>query len=479
MKFVQLRSLQATLALRLAALYVAATAIAVAVLIYQAYEAADTLNDRELSLRAADLAGYVAIDASGTARVQLPPELAARYQAAGNADIFAIRTGLDAVLAASPPNFGSIAAKWPMGADEPSYFRLKEFGPEGHEYYGLTLLVGSGTGPVSISVARAADADVLVLSLLREFVLDLGWIIPLLVCATLVVGVLAIRNAFRPLAEVSQKAAAIGPGATSIRLPETNLPSEIMPLVAAVNRALDRLEHGFDIQRRFTANAAHELRTPLTIVTAALDVVENKEDLVKIRADVARMNRLIDQLLQVARLDAVALDTSEAIDLNDVASEIVARMAPWSLARKRRVALHAEAQPVIVRGNRYAIGDAIRNLVENAVTYTAPLTEVMVSTSADGTISVADCGPGVAAEDCKHVFERFWRGTRKGCLGTGLGLAIVAEIMKAHQGSVCVDNNPGGGAVFTLRFGRLCTRRHKEDPAPTPCVTPRLAGPED
>jgi signal transduction histidine kinase len=452
MKTLQLRSLQARLALRLAVLYVAATAIAVAALIYQAYDAADTLNDRELSLRAGDLARYVTTGASGAARLELPPKLAARYQTARNADIFAIRTGQNAILVASPPDFGTIAAKWPMGTDEPSYFRLKDFGSDGRQYYGLTLVLNSAAGPVSISVARAADADVLVQSLLHEFVVDLGWIIPLLVIATLAVGVLAIRSALRPLAEVSQKAAAIGPDATSIRLPEANLPSEITPLVAAVTRALDRLEHGFDIQRRFTANAAHELRTPLAIVTAALDVVEESDEIAKIKADVARMNRLVDQLLRVARLDSVALDVSDPVDLNDVASEIVAVMAPWSLARKRCIALHANPEPVVVKGSRYAIGDAIRNLVENAVAHTPPLTEVTVSTSADGTVGVADCGPGVAAEHVKEIFERFWRGTGKGGSGAGLGLAIVMEIMKAHHGSVSVDDNPGGGAIFTLRF---------------------------
>jgi len=330
MSFAQIRSLQVRLAVRLAALYVAATAIAVGILVYQAYETADSLNDRELSLRAADLARHVVVDADGATRLDLPPALAAGYNVAGDVDIFAIRGASEKILAASPPGFGEITAKWPDATEEPSYFHLKDFGSERQDYYGLTIRQSSPAGPLSVSVARAAEGDILVHSLLREFVFDIGWVVPLLVVVTLMVGVLAIRSAFTPITEVSQMAAAIGPGATSIRLPDKNLPSEITPLVAAVNHALDRLEQGFEVQRRFTANAAHELRTPLAIITAALDTIEGNGEIAKIKSDVARMNRLVDQLLRVARLDAVALDISSDVDLNDVAAEVVAAMAPWS-----------------------------------------------------------------------------------------------------------------------------------------------------
>ena len=137
----------------------------------------------------------------------------------------------------------------------------------------------------------------------------------------------------------------------------------------------------------------------------------------------------------------------------------------WSLARKRSIALQADAEPVVVKGNRYAIGDAVRNLVENAVAHAPPSSEVTVSTSPNGTISVADRGPGIAAEQRKHIFERFWRASGKGGSGAGLGLAIVMEIMKAHQGSVSIDDNPGGGAIFTLYFGHPMSQQKKKSPA--------------
>ena len=450
----RLQSLQLRLAVRLGLVYFIAIAVAISFFINQAYNAAWSLSERQLGLRAGDLARYVFHDASGTPRLDLPPELAAAYAAASDADLFAIRASDGRVVAASPADFAEQVKGWPPVTESPSYFRLKNLGSRVRDYYGVSIVLNSLAGPLSITVAHEPEINPLVHTILRGFVFHIGWLIPIFLAITLAIGILAIRSGLRPLREVSQMASAIGPGATAIRLPEQNLPREIVPLVAAVNHALERLEQGFIVQREFTANAAHELRTPLAIITGALDFIEGNGAIAKVRKDVSRMNRLVEQLLRVARLDAIALDTSKTVDLKATAASIVAALAPWVIERGRVLALTGTDTPVYVQGNADAIEDAIRNLVENAVTHSPLGEEVTVEVLADGRVNVADSGPGVPIDIQERIFERFWRGRSVDTAGVGLGLAIVKKIMEAHRGSAVVRNNADRGAIFTLTFAQ-------------------------
>jgi two-component system, OmpR family, sensor histidine kinase TctE len=449
----RLHSLQAQLAVRLAAVVVVATTLGIGALLYQGMNAGDALSNEQLVRRAAEIAQHIAVGPNGTPQLELPPKLDQVYRSSTRTNLFAVRVEGGSVIAASEPELSAMLARSDAGGAEPRALRLEGFGSTGQDYYGLIVRAGSAAGPLTILVARASDADALAHALLREFVLDVAWVIPLFAAATLGVGVWSIRQGLKPVRLASERAASITPDRSGVRLPTEALPSELVPLAAAVNRALDRLEQGFSVQRQFTANAAHELRTPLAILTAGLEALHGPE-IAKLRDDAARMNRLVEQLLRVARLDAMPIDTGEIIDLRATAAACVEYLAPWAIAQDRALGFDAPVEPVPVHGNAGAVTDALRNLVENAVAHAPPGTEITVTVTPAGAVSVADRGPGVAPENRTLVFERFWRGRGERQPGAGLGLAIVAEIARAHGGAVEIDEAPGGGAVFALKLRR-------------------------
>lgn len=319
----------------------------------------------------------------------------------------------------------------------------------------LLVAMGAGFGAmVAASYHTAAELsnEALADRFVAEFLSDAAWVFPVFALLVLAIVAWTVRSGLKPVLAASESAAAIAPGATDVRLSTENLPSELLPLVTAINGALERLEGGFNAQRQFTANAAHELRTPLAILTAALENLESSSEVERLRLDAARMNRIVGQLLRVARLDGQPISVSAPIDLRTVASGVVEHLAPWAMTAGRRLAFEAPDHPVWVRGDAEALGDAVRNLVENGVGHTPAQTEVVVEVTPDATVCVSDSGPGVAVEDREKVFDRFWRGrarTDSGA-GAGLGLAIVAEIVRAHRGTVSVTAASAGGARFCI-----------------------------
>src|SRR6516164_9854509 len=448
----RIKSLQLRLTVELGALFLVAGGLALGGLIYSASLTAGSVANRELELRAEDLAGYVLLDENQKPRLDLPPGVQQAYSAAAQQSVFAIRNSDGRLIEASTPEIGGIVARWPPADSEPSYFRLSSFGPSTRDYSGVSIKLDSAAGPLSVTVAEASGGDQLVHSILREFVFDIAWYVPPFVAVALLLAAYSVRRSLLPLRAASARASAIGPGSIALRLPEADVPTEALPLVVAVNHALGRLEQGFLIQRRFTANAAHELRTPLTIITARLDTLEGNGHLLALREEVARMNRLVEQLLCVARLDSVTLDASSPVDLHQLAEEVVGSMAHLALSASRSIALTGADHPVLVTGNAAAIADALRNLIENALAHTPPESEVVVEVGPEGTISVQDSGPGISAEDRPHIFERFWRGKGVRANGAGLGLAIVMEIVRAHGASITVSDGTPRGARFDLLF---------------------------
>jgi signal transduction histidine kinase len=263
--------------------------------------------------------------------------------------------------------------------------------------------------------------------------------------------VVTLRGALRPLDRLMRYARSITPAQTGVRLPTEDLPRELLSAVEAINGALERLDRGFQAQRDFLADAAHELRTPLAILAAHLDTMDESSRKPMLRADVDRMARLVNQLLLVAQLEALTIHPDDKADLSALSTELATLLAPYAVKTDRSVAVLNADHPVVVRGNRDALYQALRNLAENALKYTPEGTEIEIEVDRSGSVSVSDSGPGIPETQREHLFRRFWRADRRHSSGAGLGLAIAHRIATAHNGQLTVSDNPGGGARFTLR----------------------------
>lgn len=293
--------------------------------------------------------------------------------------------------------------------------------------------------------------DVIIDDIVASFFPSVAWITFPLLLALLLIDILIFRRALGPVRAASTTAAAIGPNRTDLRLPEAALPTEIVPLVRAVNQALDRLEKGFRAQRDFTADMAHELRTPLTVIRARVDSLNPGALRDALRKDLENMTRVVNQVLDIAELESFVVGDARA-DLQAVCAEAVGFMAPLAVAQSKTIALGGTETPVWVHGHSEALFRAVRNLVENAIRHTPVGGSVEVEVSVDGVVRVLDDGPGIAEAERESIFRRFWRRDRTRPESRGLGLAIVARVAETHDGSVTVENRPTGGAAFTLRL---------------------------
>ena len=226
------------------------------------------------------------------------------------------------------------------------------------------------------------------------------------------------------------------------------------------------LRRADQIRRDFVANVSHELRTPLTAirgyVEALLDGPGDADSTRKFLEIIARhstrMERLVKDLLRLARLDArqELLETARC-DIKQIFSAVTADLAPSIEAKRQHIALDVAAEARQIDADPAKLHDIVRNLVENAVNYSPEDAEVRLSAAQDNgsyTIIVADSGPGIPAEDLTRVFERFYRvdKSRSRPGGTGLGLAIVKHLVELHGGEAVAANRPEGGAVFTVRL---------------------------
>ncbi|MFA5952098.1 MAG: HAMP domain-containing sensor histidine kinase [Hyphomicrobium sp.] len=419
-------------------------AAATSLLIYNRFVSTNSaFRDRTLQ-NDARIIGNLLRRASEGRPLQLPDFLTDNFQQGKGK--FAVISD-SGVLVAGSPNVTEPLS--PIDEDGDRDFFLSETG--GQKLYGFTLRGTYGSKPVWIQVA-VPQSDVVYDSVLEEFIKDIGWIWVPFVFVLLGTNLVVARIGLQPLRRAAAQAESIGPGAVSTRLPKEGLPREIHPLVGAVNRALDRLEVAFQSQQRFIADAAHELRTPVAVLKAHAGLLPSSNDFRALKEEIDAIERLVNQLLDSARLDVVMVGPDEFVELNRAALAIASQMGPLAIGRGKLIEVHPSDELTFVRGTEELIAGALRNLVENGLKFTKVGTSVVIEVFATPAVRVSDHGPGVRPELRQAIFTRFWQGGRDRGGGAGLGLDIVSRSVAALGGSISLEDAPEGGAAFTIEF---------------------------
>ena len=271
-------------------------------------------------------------------------------------------------------------------------------------------------------------------------------------------------HALRPIREFSDKIEEVqAQNLSDSRIEENNV-KELNQLGISYNKMLERLSEAFEIQRQFTANAAHELRTPLALMQVQLDLynsashpgndADTLQTIKMVTEQNDKLNRMVKTLLDMSELQSVGRD--DKIILDAIVEEVLADLEP--LAVEKNIKLIGKCEDATMIGSDILIYRLVYNLVENAIKYNHPLGQVTVTAYQRNKhvyLSVEDTGSGIPKELRERVFEPFFRVDKSRSRelgGVGLGLAFVREIVRVHDGSICIKSGKTGGTIFEVTF---------------------------
>lgn len=273
-------------------------------------------------------------------------------------------------------------------------------------------------------------------------------------------------HALRPIREFSDKIEEVQAQNLSDSRIEENSVKELNQLGISYNKMLERLSEAFEIQRQFTANAAHELRTPLALMQVQLDLynsashpgndADTLQTIKMVTEQNDKLNRMVKTLLDMSELQTVGRD--DKIILDAIVEEVLADLEP--LAVEKNIKLIGKCEDATMIGSDILIYRLVYNLVENAIKYNHPLGQVTVTAYQRNKhvyLSVEDTGSGIPKELRERVFEPFFRVDKSRSRelgGVGLGLAFVREIVRVHDGSICVKSGKTGGTIFEVTFAQ-------------------------
>ncbi|HEU4327025.1 MAG TPA: HAMP domain-containing sensor histidine kinase [Roseiflexaceae bacterium] len=322
----------------------------------------------------------------------------------------------------------------------------------------LVLPAPSYTGANLLLVAESLEPSQLLERQARELLL---WSGALTLMVAMGGALLLTGVALAPMARLTAAARQIAAtGHYHLRVPQPRQNDEVGQLAATINDLIATVGRTLGQQRQLLADTSHELRSPLTVVLANLDLLrrelrpeERQISVGEASTEARRMKRLVNDLLLLAQPDAAQVIARAPLAFDELVAETVATVARQ--APQHRLALRIQT-PVRLSGDAERLTQAVRNVLENAVRYTSPGTEVTVEVGSAGgqaSLAVADTGPGIAPEHLPLVWDRFYRVDKarsRAAGGSGLGLAITKFIVEAHGGAVCMHSSLGQGTTVRL-----------------------------
>lgn len=318
-----------------------------------------------------------------------------------------------------------------------------------------------GAGPVLLVVAESVDRRTqLANDIIKGVIIPQFIVLPI---AVLLVW-FGLSRGVAPINALQRRLRARRPDDLSA-IDERLAPSEISPLITAMNDLLSRLEATLLAQKRFVADAAHQLKTPLAGLRTQAELAmrgtppgDTHTSLEQIIAGTSRATRLVNQLLLMAKAENPNTMEMPPMDLTQLAKEQIQQWFQLALGRGIDLGFEGPEHPVYIKGQSLLLGEALNNLIDNAIRYTPAPGQITVSIEQGNgwvTLAVEDSGPGIAPEERERVFDRFYRVLGSSVDGSGLGLAIVKEIAQRHRAKVVITDAIGSQAAPSSSGARI------------------------
>jgi signal transduction histidine kinase len=450
--FLKSNSLLASLVLRISLVTIISIMVLSGIVYTQIDSTLKSLRDQTIEEQAKNITAYLKPN-KGINKVflDLPSNLRKFYAKANDTYQYVVRDEDGNRLFTSPLAFADYFPNDPSNQEnEPFKFTV----PSGQQFIGMTVLEEIDGKKLYVQVAQTKDtADTFSDEITSVFLNRLFLVGIPFYCGLLIVIIWTLKQGLRPLRLAAKEVRKMNITDLSVRLNETGVPSEVLPLVHSINMSFSRLERSIQEQKELTVDIAHELRTPLTILKTRIDTLDFSEQAEKLSHDIDAMIKQVNQMLDITRLEYADTMEKNSVDLAEILSQACQSFFPLFIKAQRELRVSGIDKPVLVMGNKDLIYRAVCNLLDNALEHSPAKTPIDAKLE-HFTIKITDHGKKILTARRLLIFKRFHKdnspSARKS--GTGLGLSIVAKTMEIHNGYADLEDTLEKRNTFRMIF---------------------------